>query len=178
MPDPEKPMSDELDVAGKVLQELGPHAADFAARITGSATNELGEALADRARLRRFRTQIKILQKAQKAAEKAGLPASVVPIKVLAPLLEFGGLEDENDEDMVARWANLLANAATGSPGVFTPTRLENLARLGLISRPSVAVTPPGPGRHPVSVEDAAELSALGADFVRACQPPSATSTG
>ena len=57
VPDPEKPMSDELDVAGKVLQELGPHAADFAARITGSATNGLGEALADRARLRRFRTQ-------------------------------------------------------------------------------------------------------------------------
>jgi Abortive infection alpha len=62
--------------------------------------------------------------------------------------------------------------------GSFTPARLENLARLGLISRPTTATSLPGPGHTPVSIEDAAELSSFGADFVTACQPPSAMSAG
>jgi hypothetical protein len=126
----EEPVSDELEIAGRVLQELGPPAREFVAQVTGSATHELGEAFADRARLRRFRNQIKILTKAQEAAGEAGLPASVVPVKVLAPLLEFAALEEEDDEDMVGRWANLLANAATDSTAEVPPAFPDILRQL------------------------------------------------
>jgi hypothetical protein len=226
-------VSDELELAGRVVQELEPAVRDFAVKVTASPTHELGELLADKMRLRRYQTQIKILEKAQKAAADAGLPASAVPTKVLAPLLAFSGFENEDDEDMVERWANLLANAATDSPaevppafpdilrqlepvdakildllytthapgerpskiedrwsrevleqheefveGSITQARLENLVRLGVASHPTER-TPGtiGGGGGLVIHHDAIELSSLGFEFVRACQPPGPASS-
>jgi hypothetical protein len=227
VPDTEDPVSQEVELAGRVLQELGPPAQEFAARITGSATHELGEALADRIRLRRFRSQVKILTKAQEAADEAGLTPSVVPVKVLAPLLEFGGLEEEDNDDMTTRWANLLANAATDSGADVPPafpdilrqlepieakildslfhshnpdagrqpwpfhrerialalglpadavsqSRIENLVRLGLAAHTlgSVERFSVQGGDQVVMDRSAVQITDLGLDFVRACQPP------
>lgn len=130
MPDLEESVSDEVEIAGRVLQELEPAARDFAARVTGSATHELGEILAGKVRLRRYRSEIKVWTEAKKIAEEGGLPASAVPVKVLTPLLAYAALEDEDDEDMVGRWANLLANAATDSTAEVPPSFPEILRQL------------------------------------------------
>lgn len=114
-------MSDELDLVVRAVQEVEPAVRDFAAAVAGSATAEVSEMLADKVRLRRFKSQLKILEKAKQAAEAAGLPPHAVPLKVLAPLLEQGSLEEEGDENMVTRWANLLANAATESVAEVPP---------------------------------------------------------
>jgi len=78
---------------------------------------ETGEWSADLVRRRRVRTQIKTARMTKQMLEKSGLAASFVPSKTLVPLLEMAGLEDEDDEEMTARWAALLANAATEADG-------------------------------------------------------------
>lgn len=109
-------MADELEIAARVAQELEPAAQEFATAVVGPSGHEVGELFADKVRYRRFLSQLKIVKKATKAAEEAGLPPSAVPWRVLVPLLEYGSFED--DEDMLGRWASLLANAATKRAGV------------------------------------------------------------
>jgi hypothetical protein len=128
--DAEQPVSDELQLAGKVVQELGPAAADFAMQATGSARFELAELIAGPIRLRRHKSDIRRWRKAQQIAEEAGLPASSVPVKVWAPLLAYAALEGEDDQDMQARWDNLLANATTDSVAEVPPAFPEVLRQL------------------------------------------------
>jgi hypothetical protein len=100
-------MNDEIALYGTA-------AGDVAAAVAGTSPGREGlEWIADIIRGRRARTQIKVLTKTAAALDEAGLSAAVVPNKVLVPLLEFAGLEDEDDDAMLNRWANLLATAAT-----------------------------------------------------------------
>ncbi len=114
-PEPTTPdgVSDDLELAGKATQEL-------VVAVTGTAPGrEVLEWAADVIRGRRARTQIKVLAKTQKMLAEAGLTGHVVPDKTLMPLLEFAGLEDEENDPMLDRWAALLANAASdGTPDV------------------------------------------------------------
>ncbi len=97
--------------AGKAaLSDASPEAEEFAGQITGTGRKEIGAWFADHIRLRRFKSQLKILSKAQEHAKEAGFDPQVVKMNVLVPLLEAGSLED--DETMSDRWAALLANAA------------------------------------------------------------------
>jgi hypothetical protein len=94
----------------KAATELEPAVQEFAAEVTGAARTELGAWMADHVRYRRWRTQLRILGKAAAQARAAGFAPGRVPLKTLAPLLDGGSLEE--DEEMVDRWAALLANAA------------------------------------------------------------------
>jgi hypothetical protein len=84
---------------------------------------ETGQWSADIIRRYRVQTQIKTLIRAKEMCEKAGIPPEAISYKVLVPLLEYAGLEDEPDEAddpaaataMRERWAALLANAASGA---------------------------------------------------------------
>jgi Abortive infection alpha len=63
-----------------------------------------------------YRRQFALAKQVNRAAEKiraARLPPAAVSDKLLRALLEGGSMED--DESMQERWANLLANAVTGS---------------------------------------------------------------
>jgi hypothetical protein len=66
--------------------------------------------MAEEFRAFRFKRHIRHIEKARKQLEAAGMSPRRVPLRVLAPLLEGGSLED--DEDLSERWAALLANAA------------------------------------------------------------------
>lgn len=99
-------------------EELDAQAAAFAAKITGAGTKELGAWFGDHIRVRRLKSQLRILDKARKLAEDAGYEPQVVNLKVLVPLLETGSLEDEADDEMIGCWAALLANAASGERDV------------------------------------------------------------
>jgi hypothetical protein len=82
----------------------------------GSPGLELGELITDQIRAWRFKRGIKYVQEAMKQLEEAGMNPTTVPMRTLAPLMDGGTLED--DEEMAKRWASLLANAASGKRDV------------------------------------------------------------
>ncbi|WP_319502144.1 Abi-alpha family protein [uncultured Draconibacterium sp.] len=82
----------------------------FLEKIVNPPLNELGLLFQDKVRLWRFNNQLKIVAKAQKMVEEHNISVQPVSLKILAPLLDMGSLEeDENLQDM---WAHLLANYA------------------------------------------------------------------
>jgi hypothetical protein len=120
-------VSGELELAAAIGKELSPAAVDFAATVTRSPARELGEWITDHIRARRYRSQLRLLEKAQAATVDAGLLVHAVPLKTLVPLLEGVAVEDDaehgaRDDSMVDRWANLLANAATDSTADVHPS--------------------------------------------------------
>lgn len=69
---------------------------------------EWGGMIADNVRLRRFKNQVKIFEKAKQYLKDKKIDPKKVSLKVLAPLLEFTSLEEEPTiQDM---WANLTVN--------------------------------------------------------------------
>jgi hypothetical protein len=94
-------------------------------KTVGAALNELGQWGADVIRFQRFKTQVKVMQRAQQMCEETGIDPQAISLKVLVPLLENIGLEDDPEdaedpaaaEQMQERWAALLANAALGDAG-------------------------------------------------------------
>ncbi|XOF33518.1 MAG: Abi-alpha family protein [Candidatus Electrothrix sp. YB6] len=83
----------------------------FLDRLLGPSVDEAGYLLADRIKFRRFRNQVKILQKSEELLESAGIEARQVPLQTLVPLIEKASLEE--DPTLQEMWAQLIANAAT-----------------------------------------------------------------
>lgn len=88
----------------------------FFERVAGFAV-EASEWAKDAVRFRRWKTQVMILEKAHAFLDERGVDPATVSLKTLAPLLDIGSLEDPADEEMIARWAALLANASAGTRG-------------------------------------------------------------
>jgi hypothetical protein len=93
-----------------VAEEVTPKVSRFMGTIVGSPSIEVSELVSERIRAWRFKRQIKAIQRAQEQLEEAGMDPKTVPLRTLAPLIEGASLED--DDEMVERWASLLANAA------------------------------------------------------------------
>jgi hypothetical protein len=122
-------VTDESVLLAQALND--PSVGQAVTAMTGSEPAKEGLGLlADVIRGRRARVQLKVLERAVKAIDEADLPIEVVPAKTLVPLLEFAGLEEGDDEDMVTRWANLLANAATPSADEVMPAYPDILRQL------------------------------------------------
>jgi hypothetical protein len=111
-----------------LTEDLVPAAQDFAVKISGSPASELGELLADKVRYRRWKNQVRIVNKATKYAQEAGIDPQSVKLTVLTPLLENAA--NEEDESMTDRWAALLANAASNDGAEISPSFPATLARL------------------------------------------------
>jgi len=109
-------MSDLLPSA-KAIEELEPAVQAFA-EATGALgpVRELAAWATDLIRYRRAPYQAKLLMRAAEKIKASGLPPSAVEDRLLRAVLEDGAMED--DEGMQERWANLLANASTGSANV------------------------------------------------------------
>ncbi|MFA6535097.1 MAG: Abi-alpha family protein [Candidatus Babeliales bacterium] len=61
----------------------------------------------------RFKNQVNIIKETEKTIASSGLKKQQVPLKVLYPIFQNASLEE--DPNMQKKWANLLANAATGN---------------------------------------------------------------
>jgi hypothetical protein len=83
----------------------------FIGDITGPPAKELGGLLADHMKYFRFKTQLKIIQKAKQIQNESDIQPQKVPLKMLARFLESCSWEE--DENMQKKWSALLANAAT-----------------------------------------------------------------
>jgi len=85
--------------------------------LAGKALEETGELFADRVRFWRFKNQVSVLRKAEKALKDAGLEPRAVDLKLLVPLIEHASLEEQ--EDAQSLWAHLLANATQDQRNVI-----------------------------------------------------------
>ena len=106
---------DSLELVKAVSEGIAEGTTEGVLRTLLAPFVEGGEYFADIIRGRRAERQIKMLTRALAMLDESGLAPGWVPAKTLVPLLEFAGLED--DEDMQERWAALLANAAVGDAG-------------------------------------------------------------
>lgn len=91
-------------------KESEDSAMSFLGKLVKPPLTELGQILADRVRLFRYKNQVKILEKAKAYAEKKGIDVKEIPVKILVPYLENSSLED--DDYLQDKWAILLANMA------------------------------------------------------------------
>jgi hypothetical protein len=96
----------ELEQWGEVAKE----AKEFIGKLINPSLEETGQLLGDNIRYWRFKNQVSILIKAKRYLESKGIEPQCIPLKTLVPLLEYGSLEE--DENLKAKWAALLANAA------------------------------------------------------------------
>src|SRR4051794_22266706 len=79
-------------------------------KLFGPAFEEAGGIYGDKIRVYRMERQIELLEKTKKILNDHNLTPKAVNLKVLLPLMEAATLEDNSD--MQARWAALLASAA------------------------------------------------------------------
>jgi Abortive infection alpha len=127
-PSPHLPVVAAEKALEEVVDGLAPAARDFAEKVSSSPAAELGELFADKIRFRRWKNQVRLLNKASEYAKAAGIDPRSVNLTILNPLLEKAG--NEEDESMANRWAALLANAAGGAYGDVSPSFPDVLARL------------------------------------------------
>ncbi|MDQ6530297.1 Abi-alpha family protein [Flavobacterium sp. LHD-85] len=76
--------------------------------LFGKAFNETGEMIADQVKLRRFKNQVSIFEKAEKYLKDKNIDVLKVNLKVLAPMLEFSSYEE--DKNLQELWAKLITN--------------------------------------------------------------------
>ncbi len=80
----------------------------FLDKAIGPTVEEIGQGLSDNLRLRRFKNQVKNLEKAKKITEDHGLKIKQINLKALFPYLE--GVALEEDETLQEMWANMFVN--------------------------------------------------------------------
>jgi hypothetical protein len=108
--------------------DLAPAARDFAEKVSGSPAEQLGELFADKIRFRRWKNQIRLLNKATEYAREAGIDPETINLTILTPLIEKAG--NEEDESMADRWAALLANASSQRTAAVSPSFPAVLSRM------------------------------------------------
>jgi len=118
-------VSEAMGLVRAAESDLSPRVSRFMGTVLGGVHVELSEMLGEQVRAWRFKRQIKIMEKAEGQLAAAGIDPRSVPFRVLAPLLEGASFED--DDEMVDRWASLLANAASDDGTV--PASFPNILR-------------------------------------------------
>lgn len=93
----------------EITRQLGQIVYDLA----GPAAKEIGKMLQDEVKPYRAARQLQLAEKTVRLIQDAEMTTRVVSPKILIPIFENGGLED--DEHLHDMWAALLANAADSS---------------------------------------------------------------
>lgn len=110
-----KASAEDKSISAKMEGDQETIAKFFSGIVPDAIKNGAG-ILNDNVRYWRFSNQIKIIEKTQKLIEDSKLEKKFIPLKVLAPIIEHSSLEE--DPTVQEKWANMLANAATGKQEV------------------------------------------------------------
>jgi hypothetical protein len=84
--------------------------ANLLEKLFGGPLEEIGGIWTDALKIRRFKRQIRLMQRAQQIINEAGFEPKRLPDRLSIPLLNAATLED--DATLQEKWAALLANAA------------------------------------------------------------------
>jgi hypothetical protein len=89
--------------------------------------SEAGLYVAEKIRFVRFQNSLRVLERASQLLANYGINPKAVDLKLLVPILEGAGLED--NDDLIEKWSGLLASAASG--GEVLPAFARILGELG-----------------------------------------------
>lgn len=98
----------KIDITSTVVEKGLDIAKDFLDKLITPTVEETGLLLRDKVTMWRFNNQIRMLNRARAYCEKNGINPKKVSLKVLCPLLDYAGLEEE--EVLQDKWALLLSN--------------------------------------------------------------------
>jgi len=101
-------MENKLDITSTAVEKGIDLAKDFLGKLILPSIEETGLLLQDKVTLWRFNNQVKMLNKAQVVCEKHNIKFKTISLKLLCPLLDYTGLEE--NEILQDKWANLLTN--------------------------------------------------------------------
>jgi len=107
---------------GEAMKPITKRVANLISLFFEPAAKETGHWIGDRIRIARERNIETVLLKAKARLESEKVEIKLVPKKLFLPLVEAAALED--DDDMIERWANLLASAATDNSVLPSYVRL------------------------------------------------------
>ena len=119
----------KIDITSTSIEKGIDLIKDFVEKFLGSSIEEAGLFMADNIKLRRFKNQITILNKAQKIVTESGINVKQISLKNLVPLLEYSSLEEE--ETLQDKWANLLVNFIDNNEkyeSIIFPTILSQMS--------------------------------------------------
>ncbi len=106
----------KIDISSTALEKGIDIAKGFVEKLIYPSAEEMGLLLKEGISKWRFNNQIKTLVKAKSICEKHGVNPKMISPKLLCPLLEYAGLED--NEKLQDKWATLLANMVDSNQNV------------------------------------------------------------
>lgn len=109
-------MTNKIDITSTAIEKGIDLAKDFLDKLIIPTVEETGLLLRDKVTMWRFNNQIKMLIKAKQNCEKYGINPKTVSLKILCPLLDYAGLEE--NETLQDKWANLLTNMVDSSQNI------------------------------------------------------------
>lgn len=98
----------KIDITSTVLEKGIDTAKSFLDKLIMPAVEETGLLLKDQVTMWKFKNQVRMLNKAKLHCEKNNISPKTISLKVLCPLLDYSGLEE--DEILHDKWAILLSN--------------------------------------------------------------------
>jgi hypothetical protein len=98
----------KIDITSTAVEKGLDIAKDFLDKLIIPTVEETGLLLRDKVTMWRFSNQVRMLNKAKAYCEKNGIDPKKVSLKVLCPLLDYAGLEE--NEVLQDKWALLLSN--------------------------------------------------------------------
>jgi len=101
-------MNKKIDITSSAIEKGLEIAKDFIDKLIMPSVEETGLLLKDHITMWRFKTQVKILNRANEYCVKHNINPKKISLKILAPLLEYSSLEE--DEEMQDKWSILLSN--------------------------------------------------------------------
>lgn len=101
-------MDKKIDITSTVLEKGIDAAKSFLSKLIMPAVEETGLLLKDQVTLWKFKSQVRMLNKAKIYCEKNNISPKHISLKLLCPLLDYSGIED--DELLHDKWAILLSN--------------------------------------------------------------------
>ena len=111
----------------KAGAELAETVRKLIAPFLEPVSSEAGLYVAEKIRFVRFQNSLRVLERASQLLANYGINPKAVNLKLLVPILEGAGLED--NDDLIEKWSGLLASAASG--GEVLPAFARILAELG-----------------------------------------------
>jgi Abortive infection alpha len=122
-------MENDLIGLGKIADSIEKGTKEFR-QLTydflAPPVKEAGQLIADKIKFYRVSNTIKAMKEATEMIKAAKIQQNSVTLKIFMPLIEACSLEDDND--MVSKWAGLLASAASG--GMVLPSFIRILSDL------------------------------------------------
>lgn len=119
-------LADNLNLPKHILKK----SEELIKALFGPSVVDASGMISDQVKLRRFKNQITILEKAQEFLNNKGFDPKQLNLKVLAPMIEQSSLEE--DETLQDKWAKLIANTLSEDRQVRLEQNCINI--LGQIS--------------------------------------------